>query len=259
MATAPQQPPWLGLPPLAVRVAWMDTLDPRGRMAAAVLVSAALAAANQLLTLVIALLTAAAAVRLARMGLRTAFRRLIPVNLFGLVLLLVLPLSTAPAPWFSVGRVGYSREGLLLALVIAVKANAIVLWIMALLGSLDTVRLGHALQHLGVPGKLAHLLLFTIRYLDVLHGEYLRLRAAMKLRGFRPGVNAHTYRTYGYLVGMLLVRSADRSERIVAAMKCRGFRGRFHVFHRFAFTPRDVWFAAGIFLILVSLELLEYS
>lgn len=237
----------------------MDALDPRARIAAAVLFSVALAAAGRPLTLAVALGTAAVAAQLARMQLRVAFQRLTPVNLFALILVLVLPFSTGPSPLFTIGPVGYSREGLRLALVIALKANAIVLWIMVLLGALDTVTLGHALQHLGVPGKLSHLLLFTVRYLGVLHDEYSRLRTAMKLRGFRPGVNAHTYRTYGYLVGMLLVRSVDRSERIVAAMKCRGFRGRFYLFHHFAFTARDAWFVAAAFLVLVSLGLLECS
>jgi cobalt/nickel transport system permease protein len=259
MASASQQTSWVGLPPLAAGVSWMDAVDPRSRIVAAVLFSAALAAASQLLTLAVALVTAAAATRLARLQWRGVFRRLIPVNLFALALVLVLPLSTGQSQLFAIGPVGYSREGLLFALVIALKANAIVLSIMALLGSVDTVTLGHALQHLGLPDKLSQLLLFTIRYLDVLHGEYVRLRTAMKLRGFRPRVNAHTYRTYGYLVGMLLVRSVDRSERILAAMKCRGFRGRFHLFHHFALTLRDVWFASIVFLLLVSLGLLECS
>ena len=61
----------------------------------------------------------------------------------------------------------------------------------------------------------------------------------MKMRGFRPRMNWHTYRTYGYLVGMLLVRSLERSERIVAAMKCRGFRGRFYLLDHFAFSSAD--------------------
>jgi cobalt/nickel transport system permease protein len=67
----------------------------------------------------------------------------------------------------------------------------------------------------------------------------------MKVRAFRPRMDRHTYRTYGYLVGMLLVRSLERSERIVAAMKCRGFRGRFYLLEHFAFSRRDAWFAVA--------------
>ena len=104
---------------------------------------------------------------------------------------------------------------------------------------------------------LIHLLLFTVRYIDVLHREYLRLAAAMKVRAFRPRMNLHTYATYGNLVGMLLVRSLDRSERILAAMKCRGFQGHFYLLDHFTCSRRDLWFAVAsscIVALLVAAE-----
>jgi cobalt/nickel transport system permease protein len=80
------------------------------------------------------------------------------------------------------------------------------------------------------------------------------------VRGFRPGVNRHTYRSFGYLAGMLLVRSLDRSERIVAAMKCRGFRGRFYLLDHFAFSPaRDVPFGIAATLAVLALAWLEWA
>ncbi len=73
--------------------------------------------------------------------------------------------------------------------------------------------------------------MFTVRYIAVFEREYQRLRQAMRSRAFRPRLNRHTLRTFGYLVGMLLVRAMERSERIQQAMRCRGFAGRFHT-HR---------------------------
>jgi len=119
------------------------------------------------------------------------------------------------------------------------------------------VELGHALLHLRVPDKLAHLFLFTIRYMDLVHHEYGRLRQAMRVRCFRPRANRHTYRSVGHLVGMLLVRSFDRSERVLAAMKCRGFRGRFYVLRHFALGLRDAAFglvATGVLILLAASE-----
>jgi cobalt/nickel transport system permease protein len=145
-----------------------------------------------------------------------------------------------------------------MAATIALKGNAILLLMLVLLGSLDASTLGHALSHLYVPEKLTHLLLLSVRYLDVLHRESLRLRAAMKVRGFRPRMNRHTYRSYGHLVGMLLVRSFDRSERVAAAMKCRGFRGRFYLLDHFAFSPCDVPFSIAAALILFAMVALEW-
>ena len=62
--------------------------------------------------------------------------------------------------------------------------------------------------------KLVHLFFFTFRYFQVIHQEYLRLRAAMRIRCFQPGTNGHTYRMLAYLLGMLLVRSYDRGQRL---------------------------------------------
>ena len=92
----------------------------------------------------------------------------------------------------------------MLAAVIALKANAVVLAVTALIGTMDAVTLGHALAHFHVPQKLTQLMLFMVRYFDVLGREYARLRAAMRVRCFRPAMNGHSYRTFGYLVGMLL-------------------------------------------------------
>ncbi|MHC4399525.1 MAG: cobalt ECF transporter T component CbiQ [Planctomycetota bacterium] len=244
---------------LVRRASPVDRIDPRTRIVTAVAVSVLVAIANRFPTLGIAAATAVLAAAIANLRPLGVLKRLLPVNLFMLSLILLLPWAAEGAPMFKIGSAGYSGEGLLLALRIALKANAIVLAWIVLLGTADVTTVGHALGHLRVPEKLTHLLLFTVRYLDVLHREYLRLRAAMKMRAFRPGMNRHTYRSLGYLAGMLLVRSLDRSERIAAAMKCRGFRGRFYLLDHFHFSRRDAWFAAASLAVLALLVFLEWS
>jgi cobalt/nickel transport system permease protein len=233
-------------------------VDPRARIVAAVGFSLVVALlANHFPALAVALIVAVLGVVLARLSPPAVLRRLAVFNLFVLLLLVVLPLSAEGPPLLALGPIAFSQEGFLLAAKIALKGNAIILALMVLLGTIEVTVLGHALSHLRVPDKLAHLLLFTVRYLDVLHREYLRLAAAIKVRGFRPRISRHTYRTYGYLVGMLLVRSFDRSERIVAAMKCRGFRGRFYLLDHFAFSWRDVPFCIVSGVVLAGLVWLE--
>jgi len=201
-----------------------------------------------------AALAAMAALALA-CGCRPAalLRQLVPINVFVLMLVVLLPWTTPGDPLFHAGPLVFSRQGVLLAGLLGLKGNAIVLALVVLLGSLDVSTLGHALSHLHVSRKLAHLFLFTVRYIEVLRLEYRRLRVAMQMRGFRPGMNGHTYRTYGYLVGMLLVRSLERSERIVAAMRCRGFRGKFYLLDHFAYTRWDALFAAAWLIFLLAL------
>lgn len=237
----------------------VDRVDPRGRIVAAVVFSGVIAMLQRPAAAGVAVLTAAAAVPCTRLTLPQVLKRLAPINLFALVLIVALSWADHRSPLAARQPVAVGNAGLRLALMITAKANAIVLGVVVLLGTLELVTLGHALRHLRVPAKLVHLLLFTVRYLEVLHGEYLRLRMSMKLRGFRPGMSTHTYRTFGYLVGMLLVRSVDRSERILEAMQCRGFRGQFHLLDHFAFSRHDLWFllvAAAILCLLTLGEVL---
>jgi len=236
----------------------LDRIDPRARILATAGFSVAVAlVTNHLAALAAALLVAVLGAFVGRPSWPAVFHRLALFNAFVLLLLVVLPLGGTGPPLFALGPVDFHTQGFLLAAKIALKGNAIILALIVLLGTLETTVLGHALSHLYVPDKLTHLLLLTVRYLDVLHREYLRLAAAMKVRGFRPRMNRHTYRAYGHLVGMLLVRSFDRSERVLAAMKCRGFRGRFYLLDHFAFSRRDLPFCVGAAVILLALILLE--
>lgn len=223
----------------------LDRFDPRARIVAATAFCLIDTVVMRWEALGLALAGAAVAAGLAGFGPRTILARLAPLNLFMALVVLIVPLTTPGTPIAVLGPFEYSREGLQVAAAVALKGNAIVLAIMALVASMDPIALGHALHHLGIPEKLVHLMLFSVRYFEVLRREYLRLAAAVKVRGFRPRMSRHTYRTYGYLVGMLLVRSLDRSERIVAAMKCRGFRGRFYLLDHFALTRRDLGFAVA--------------
>jgi cobalt/nickel transport system permease protein len=236
---------------------YVTGLDPRARIVAAVAFSLVVALARGFPALGAALAVAALAVAAARLRPRAVLARLVPLNLLLLLLAVLLPLSAGGPPVWQIGPLEFSEHGLLLAARVALKGNAILLALVLLLGTMEIGTLGHALDHLYVPDKLSHLLLFTVRYLDVHERQFRRLSAAMRLRAFRPRLDVHTLRAYGHLVGMLLVRSFDRAERIVAAMKCRGFRGHFWMLDHFAWSRRDSVFVGVFALVLLALVLVE--
>ena len=89
--------------------------------------------------------------------------------------------------------------------------------------------------------------------------EYLRLMRAAKIRGFRPGTNANTYRTYSYVIGMLFLRAATRSERVHQAMRCRGFNGQFYSLQEFQTTEASWVFAIMMATITIGLIIMEWS
>lgn len=214
-------------------------VEPRIRVVAALLFALLTIRLDGLSPLALALLLGLWAVWLSGLPLQRIRRALLALDLFMLMILLTLPLVTPGEPLFELAGLQPSRDGTLLALQIAFKANAILLAVMALVGSMEAVALGHALHHLGLPDRLIHLFLLCVRYLSVVRREYLRLRLAMRARAFRPRSDLHTWRSYGYLWGMLLLRGLDRGERVLAAMRCRGFDGRFHRFHHAGVEARD--------------------
>lgn len=219
-------------------------LEPRVRVVGALSFAIVVVSLQGLAVLCLALAVALCLVPLARLSLASTARRVLAVDGFIIFLLLSLPFTTPGTPIAEIWGFTASREGLEHALRIGLKANAVMFALLSLVGTLDEPALGHALHRLRVPAKLVTLFLMTVRYIEVLSQEYRRLRTAMKARGFRPGLNLHTLRSLGYLMGMLLVRALERSERVLAAMKCRGFRGSFPLLSEFRAGPRDAVFGA---------------
>jgi len=229
--------------PQSERETCIHRLDPRVRAATGFLFAVVVCLSQSPPVLAASFATALALLALARPDRGRTVRGLAALNLFMLLLAVFLPPFVAGEAAWRIGSVAWSREGLWRAGTIAIRANSILLALMALLGAMEPAHLGLALCRLGCPEKLAHILLFMIRYVEVIHREYHRLRDAMRMRGFRAACDRRTCQAYGYLVGLLLVRSLDRSDRIVEAMKCRGFRGHFHLLIPLRIRAWDLLFA----------------
>jgi cobalt/nickel transport system permease protein len=237
----------------------LHRLDPRVKIVFAAAFAVLITTSDRFAPVIFGLCGSVVLLAIARLDLSLVLKRLLVVNLFIFFLWLFLPFTFSGEALFRVGSLIGTVEGVRFALLITFKCNAIVIAMLALLSTTTLVRLGHALSHLFVPDKLVHIFFFTVRYFFVIHEEYLRLKAAMKVRSFRPRTNFHTYRSYANMVGMLLVRSFDRSERILAAMKCRGFKNRLYVLDHFAIAQRDFLFATIFAAFLVIAGLLQWT
>jgi len=238
---------------------WMLRLDPRLRVVAAFLFACVVVSLDNFITLGLAVGLGLFLMLSARLPGRETAKKVMTMDGFIIFLLCMLPFTTPGEIWFTIGSFTATWDGLYKAIEITLKANAVVLSLLALVGTIDAIVLGHALNRLKVPENLVHLMLFSVRYIEVLKQEYFRLRTAMKARCFRPGNNLHTYRSIGYLLGMLLVRSLERSERILEAMKCRGFQGKFYLLDEFHFQKRDRIFSLIALFFLTALIALDLN
>lgn len=235
---------------------WIGGRDPRLRIIAACALTLVTLSLDTWTALLVALLVGAGLA--AAGGVRRPWGRLLALEVFLLVLLVTLPLQVPGELLLRIGPIAASREGLDQAGAIALRANAIVLALLGLVGTLEPVALGHALGRLGLPDKLVHLMLLTVRQAHVIESEYRRLRQAMRARAFVARSDGHTWRSLGWLIGMLLVRAMERSRRVLDAMRCRGFHGRLYSLDTSAWVVADsAWLVAlvGLLLCLLALDL----
>lgn len=235
---------------------YLHHFDPRLKIIVAATYSVVTALLTSFLLLAACFLFSLVLVIWGRLNIKKVFKRLLVVNGFILCILVVLPFTYAGEPVFTIGPLVATKAGLLQAFLIAVKSNAIILCLVALLCTSPVFVLVHALHHLKVPSKLVYLFFFTYRYIHVIYMEFSRLRKAMKIRAFVPGTNMHTYKSFAYLVGMLLVRSYERSKRIYQGMLCRGFNGTFYTLNHFENRPYDLASAAVMtcFVVLIAIS-----
>lgn len=167
--------------------------------------------------------------------------------LLSLFALLPLLLHGNGTEWSVFDGVRVSLHGLLIACRVSAKIVAIVTWATLLVASTPMPILLKAAHHLRVPGFLVQLTSLTWRYMFLVADEFRRIRTALRVRGYRPRLQLHNYHVIGNVIGTLLVRSAERAERVGQAMRCRGFDGGFRALAAFSTRPTDV---AGFLIIL---------
>lgn len=234
-------------------------LDPRIRIAVATALSVAIALSRHFPALATAVGVALVLIMMAKLDPRQVIKRIIIVNTFILFLWLVLPLTFPGSVAFTIGPLRVYHPGIIMSAQITLKSNAILLILLALTATMAFSTLGTALNRLHVPDKIVHLLLMTYRYVFVIEQEYQRLIRSAQIRGFQPGTNLHTYKTYAYIVGMLFVRSALRADRVHKAMLCRGFKRKFYCLQEFSTGKKEWLFATGMGAAMLVLLYLEWG
>jgi cobalt/nickel transport system permease protein len=248
--------------PFAFGDSLIHRIDPRIRLLTAAIYSIVVALSRNFTVMTAAVLISFGLVVLAQLPARQVIKRILLINSFILLLWLIVPFTFQGPVSFALGPLSIYKTGIRMAAQITLKSNAILMILIALVATMNFSVLGHALNWLRVPDKIVHLLLMTYRYVFLIEQEYQRLIRAAQMRGFRPKTNLHTYKTYASIVGMLLVRSVNRAERVYKAMLCRGFKRKIYCLHEFK-TDFNGWLFAsvmgGLTLVLIYFEWLKDS
>jgi cobalt/nickel transport system permease protein len=238
-------------------VFFMDRVDPRLKVASLFLWSVLLAILHTIDAALMGLLGSwLLGLASGKLLSFSSIKRVLGVNVFLIFIWLFLPFS------YEGGEVighfwGFdiTREGLDLSILVSLKALAITFGAAAIIGSSSIYTMLIGARALGVPEKIIAMLLLMNRYIQVVGDEYGRLRNAMRIRGFVPKLSKHTLKSVANLCGMLLVRGFERGDRVLAAMLCRGYKGRFWLRPNLSFKSIDVVFLLFMCLLILLVEL----
>jgi len=170
-----------------------------------------------------------------------------------------MPLTVSGDEIASFYFLSVSKEGIELAFLIALRATSAVLLIFPMIGTAKLSVTMKALGELKVPNKLIQMFIFAYRYIFIFIDELERMFTAAKARAFKEKTNLQTLKTVGNIVGMLFVRSYDRSRRVYNAMLARGYTGRLKIFHEFDLCGTDLLKGFIIIGLAILLQVLAYQ
>lgn len=171
------------------------------------------------------------------------------VVLFLLPFVIILPITFPGEASFKVVGIPFKLGGMRLAILIIIKAVAIVMTTYTTFGSARFNVSMIAMQHLKCPKIIIQMILFTYRYIFLFMDEMKRMDTAMKSRGFVKKTDLNTLRTLGNFVGTLLVRSFERTLRVYNAMLSKGYDGEFRTLNAFKACGKDYFKTALVLVI----------
>lgn len=173
---------------------------------------------------------------ISRLPLRFLLTRLRYPGVFLVMVTFLLPFFSGETIIWSWGPIALRAEGCWAAVLIGCRFLSILTLSLILLGCTPFLRVVKGLHSLGLPSILTDMMLLSYRYLSEISQDLYRMQQAMYLRGFgyhpseselsmrkRIQNRVQDLKRLASLIGTLLIRSYERSERVYQAMRLRGY------------------------------------
>ena len=171
---------------------------------------------------------------------------LIHVNIMNLIMIFTLALT-----WPDLS------DGLIMGMKIAFRVNMIYIVFTNLLLPLGFSGIYQGLYSLGLPEKLRVLIILTLRGIFILRERMEAALMAVKLRGN----NIHglmKFRVFAYILGGVLLKGIDKSERMMMAVICRGGFGGFNQFENNKLNKKDITIFSLIMIYALMVMIVNY-
>ncbi len=130
---------------------------------------------------------------------------------------------------------------------LAIKSILVYGCFLMLIMTTGTVKIIRAMEKLKVPRLFTSLLFFAVRYVQVLSRDVGALRRAAESRSFGKMGRLKEIKLLARVMFLQFMRALDRSQRIYAAMLCRGYDGRLGISPGVRLRRADVVFGLAFF------------
>lgn len=227
---------------LGTRAGFLQTLDPRAKLLAVVLLILGASAVHVLLPLLGLFLLATLLALASRIPLSVLLRRvwltvLVFSGLIALPALILVPGEVvASLPWTGLG---VTRQGLRSAAFLIGRGETCVTLVSLLVMTTPWPHVLKAMRSLGVPIVVVAMLGMTQRYIFLLVQLALQMFEARRSRVMVSPDAATTRRMALAMLGVLLGKSLQLAGEVHQAMLARGYRGEVYLLEDFRMRWRD--------------------
>ena len=218
----------------------IHSFDPRAKIISFSILIFSFAFLNDLKAATFALGFSLFLVLLSRLPLSFVLDRIKVPLVFFISILVIMAFTVEGAELFNLFGLSVSSEGVLLGTLIVLRALAALFLLLLMLGTCRFEAVLKALYMLKVPGVLVQMLMFSYRYIFVFIEEFLSMKNAMESKGFQlRGKSSYSLSILGNAVGVLLVKSYERGDRVYKAMISKGYTGNPKLFIKFNMKKSD--------------------
>lgn len=138
------------------------------------------------------------------------------------------------------------------AINIYLRTNAIIFFNLMLFFNSKGLDIIRGFSLLKFPSRFISAFYFTWKMIIELQNEFKNIKTTLVTRSFHDKTNLFIYQTYGNILGLLFIKSIQKSESLKNSFELRGFDGKIYLNNNSSFSKYDFYL---IFTVLIAVIL----
>jgi cobalt/nickel transport system permease protein len=226
---------------MARKTGLLQSLDPRVRLAGALLLVVAVVACRRLEVVVCLFVVATVIALLSKVGLGVLIKRVWLAILFftGIIAIPAMFITPGRSLWTGTSHFTISATGVRAAAMLILRVETAATLTATLVFCTHWTQILKALRILRMPMEIISILTMTHRYIFLLLETAQQMFESRQSRTVGIMLESERRKVVSQTAGVLMSKSIDLSNEVYLAMLSRGFRGEVRLLTDFRFVARD--------------------